>query len=809
MQAAAKIPFQIKSNLSIAIKSVLLGTVLSGMGHTVLAAEIKSTIEKTQQIQIHGGSLDQALALFAGQTGSELSYDPALVKGKKTQGLNGKYTFEQGITQLLKGTGLTLIKRQDGTWGIIDSNNQLREVGQLPSINSTASNSIKNNHQVAQLPVIQLSSEDKSSYAAKKVSIGKTEQSIKEIPQSVSVITQQQIKDQGFTTIAETLNQATGVTAYGYSGSENYQIRFAAANIQINGVPQADNISNEDPALYETIEVLRGPSGLLTGSGDPSGSINFIRKRPTLEPYGSFAISGGSWGSHREEFDVSNKLNESGSLRGRLIAVQNTTGKFRDAEKDDDKATIYAAFDYDLTDRATFGVSGTYINENYINFWGLPLDHNGHVPSRKSFVGYNVPSKRDQKQFSADFKYQFDDGWVAKAAYNHNEVDHKNFGMYSYAPLDENGLTTAGVGHIQQTFTNTSFDINLSGPFHFLNREHQLLLGYNQWENDSLSGFKYVAVPNWDVLHNHDFGAYVNTNISDKNRTVTKQSGFYTAAKIKLLDPLTLTLGGRWTDYTNQSQALKANNEFTPYAGLIWDINPEWSWYASYADSFVPQSELDYTGKILDPRVGWQIETGLKAELFDGAVNATTAIFQIRDKNRATLDQDHIGCNTDTGECYRAAGEVQARGFEFEITGKVTPHLNITTGYTYNDIKYLSDTDPENVGQRYSPDTIPKQLFKLWSLYKFDQQQFSGVFDGLDMGLGMQAQSGLYNSSLKQSGFSIVSARVGYQIDSHWQASLQINNLFDKTYFNYPGNSIFYNIYGAPRNFMLTLSAKY
>ncbi|MFU8927155.1 TonB-dependent siderophore receptor [Acinetobacter puyangensis] len=778
--------------------------------------------ETTYAIQIPAQRLDLALQSLAQQSGTQILFVTKAVNNYQSETLNQELTVEQALQQLLKGKNLQIKKIADNKFSIVEGQPQARNMGQLKPIDVNIRGVANTSNTALQLPLITVNAEDHTSYAAKKVSIGKTEQSLKEIPQSVSVITQQQIEDQGFTTIADTLNQATGVVSYGYAGSENYQVRFAAANVQVNGIPQSNNISNEDPALYERIEVLRGPSGLLTGSGAPSGSINFVRKRPMQDNTGSIAVSAGSWGSYRSEFDANVQLTEDARLRGRFVGVYNHQGEFYDNAQDDAKTTAYGVVEYQLTDQATLGISATHIDEDYINYWGLPLDHNGHVPDKKYYVGYNRLSHREQNQYTIDFNYDFDNQWNAKIAYNQNKLQFTNYGAYATAPLDSAGLTSVAVGHVQQDYRHKNLDVNLTGPIHFFGQEHQLLLGYNQWESEYFGGARYNFASNWDVLNNHSYDSVVNTNILSKSNDITKQSGFYASAKIKLIAPLTLILGGRWSDYRQKSRTVAAttsawrasaantNNEFTPYAGLVWDINDQLTWYASYADSFVPQTEQTYQGKTLDPRIGWQIETGIKADFFNGALNTSMAVFQIRDKNRAMLDSEHIGCGgTTTGQCYKAAGEVQARGIEFEVSGKPTPNLNLTAGYTYNDLKYLSDNNVENIGKRFAADTIPKQLFKLWSVYSFDQQYFSGYLNHWHIGLGLQAQSSLYNTTMQRSGFTVFSTKIGYQINPNWQAALQINNVFDKTYLNNPGTTFYYNIYGEPRNFMLTLRAKY
>lgn len=794
-------------------------------GAILYSSQALASGQEVQHYQIQPTTLRQALNAFALQSDVTISINSDQLNDLTSQGLSGQYTVDQGFAELLKNTDFQVQKSGNG-YVLIKKPKiqqpQVRNMGQLKPIDVDATGTVRTvNSDAVQLPVITIKAEDEKSYAVKKVTIGKTEQTLKEIPQSVSVMTQNQIEDQGFTSIAKALNQVTGVTTTGEIGRELYQIRFAAANTQVNGVSWSESPSNEDPALFERIEILKGPSSLLTGSGEPSGSINFVRKRPTVNSQGSIAISGGSWGSYRSEFDASSPFTQDSRLRGRLVAVQNSQGKHYKHAKNDEKSTIYGVIEYDVVENATLGLSSTYVKEKYINNWGLPFNHLDQVPDQKEFVGYNKHSDKEQKEFAVDFQYTFDSGWIGKIAYNHRELENQYYGLFAFSKLDASGKADAGIGYVDWDRTEKNFDIHLTGPINFLNREHRLLIGYNASKDNDLSGNAYAYPTQVDLLNQHDYSDIVNKSITSRTDNLNKKSGFYTSAQIKILEPLTLTLGGRWSDYKPKSRTIgntttawvegkaKVKNEFTPYAGLVWDLNDQFTWYASYAESFVPQTSQNHLGEALDPRIGWQIETGLKADFLDGALNATAAIFQIRDKNRAVVDPLHTGCSGRGGICYEAAGEVQSRGVELEITGKPTPNLNMIAGYTYNNLEYLSDNNAANIGKRFSPDVIPKQTFKLWSVYQFDEQLFSGVLNGLDIGVGLQAQSDVYTTDIKQSGYATVNARIGYQINQNWQASLQVNNILDKTYLYYPGYASYYNIYGEPRNFMLTLRAKY
>lgn len=804
------------SVLQRAVQGAILLLAVAGttFGHAPLALAESNSVEAARHYQVKAGPLDSALGDFAGAAGVSITVPPALVSGKHSSGLSGSYTTQQGFDTLLAGSGLQAVESSKGVF-------VLQKAKSLGS---------DKNGSASTLPEVSVSAraernavtEGSGTYAAKAVTIGKTEQTLREIPQSVSVMTRQQMNDQNFTTVGEALNQMTGVRGYGYERGESFMIRGYTANTQFNGVPQQDTSRHYDLALYDRVEVLRGPSGLMTGSGEPGGTINYVLKRPQ-DVLTISAVAGlGSWDQQRAEFDVGGPLNADGSLRGRTVMVYQDQDRFYDVGMNRDKL-LYGVLEYDLTPNTTLGLWASYSDRDYKTFWGLPTYSDGSLPSRRStFVGIDKNAEDEDKNIAVDFKHKFDSGWVAKGVYSYKNNQYAGYGVYASTPVNTvTGLSNVNVGFIDTETTWRSMDFNLSGPVELFGRIHTLTVGYNKAEYDYLGGSRYSSATNQSPLTNHNWDSVLNTNILSKGQTYTEQSGFYASAKIKMLDSLSLILGGRWTDFSSKNRTgwpnktawqhsnANTDGEFTPYGGLVWDIDQQVTWYASYADTFVPQTNFDASGKVLDPRVGWQVETGLKGEFLDGRLNASVALFRIRDKNRAMVDSANIGCGgTSTGTCYTQAGEVESQGVEFEVTGQPRENLNLSVGYTYNQARFRSDSTAD-AGDRFAANQIPEHMFKFWSQYRFDGSTFSGALNGWSVGAGVQAQSDMYTDTARQGSYAIASAKLGYQIDQHWDLSLTVNNLFDRKYLQYPGNTMFYNIYGTPRNALLMVRWKY
>lgn len=803
--------------ISVAVFSILPVTLLCLAPRGAQAQDVP--LPQTRVYAVAAGNLQAVLSAFGQASGLMISYSAQDIAGKHSAGVNGRYAAKDALAAVLAGTGLGAIAQSNGGYSVVPLPGNSGAAVELAPVSVVGSGNL-------------VTTDGVPSYASPAVSMFKGATSLRDIPQSVSVLTRQQMDDQNLTTAAAALNQVTGVSTTGYDRTESIMVRGYAANAQTDGVPVVGMTNNPftDMALYDRVEVLRGPSGLLTGSGEPGGTVNFVRKRPYAELGGSGSLSTGSNNRRRGEIDLNTPLNQDGSLRARTVLVRHDEDKFYDDAKSRDEVA-YGIVEYDLTPNTTLGVSGTYSKWTTNTFWGLPLMSDGSLPSRRTFMGSDQDSIYRIKETSADLTHRFANDWTARAAYGHRELDGDYLGIVTTAPVDVTtgrADTSSAYGYYQKQTKWDSADFNVTGPFSAFGQRHKLTVGYNLSKSDNLLGSTSFSAKNWDVFNDHDYSALINRNVTSRRQTVTEQSGLYTSAQIALADPLKLVLGGRWTSYRSKSRTVaatntdwvrsagKASKEFTPYGGLLWDVNDRVTLYASYADTFVPQTQEDYQGNVLDPRVGWQTEVGAKVQLVEDRLFFNVALYRIRDKNRSMVDGDHVGCGgSSTGACYRSAGQVQSDGIDLELVGKITPNWDISAGYTYTRAKYLSDSNADNVGKRFNADLIPRQMFKLWTNYSFSPEDFGGALHGWSVGGGMNAQSDIYTSSARQGGvmrgggYAVFSARVGYRINANWDASLLVTNLFDRTYLRNVGYGGFLNFYGDPRAAIVSVRGRF
>jgi outer-membrane receptor for ferric coprogen and ferric-rhodotorulic acid len=750
--------------------------------------------------------LERSLAQAARRAGLQLLMPAEGLRDLQAPALRGEHRFDDAMTELLRGTPWRA--RVEGGSVVIEPTSKGAGDGAvtLPSVSVQARRAAS------------ATTEGNGRYAAQAVTLGKGEVAWREIPQSVSVMTRQQIADQQFTSVAEVMNQMTGTRAEGYERQEVILIRGFNVNPQYDGVPQQGLFSHGDLALYDRIEVLRGPSGLLSGTGEPGGTVNYVRKRPRPAFAVEGALSAGSWNRWRTELDVTGPLTESRAVRGRVVAVLQDGDRHYDLGRNRDKI-LYGAVDVDLGENTVLGLGATATRRDYVVNWGLPLYGDGRLPGRGAFVGLDENSSEEGSHLVVDLTHRFANEWALRAAVQRRETKAAYLGGYGVSTIDvATGLGDLFAEYDDNRSTWNSLDLNLTGPFTFAGRRHELTLGYNRSRRDNPWGYAGQSLAGRALLTDHELAGALQREASSASETFTRQAGFYAATRLKLADPLTLSLGGRWTDYVSRSRNTyptatawaegddKVDNEFTPYLGLVWDVKPGVSLYASYADIFVPQTQKDYTGRMLEPRVGWQVEAGAKAELLDGRLNASVAVFRVRDSHRALLDPDHTNCTG--GSCYRAAGEVQSQGWEAEAVGRLSPGWDVSAGYTYVRAEYRSDADPANVGQRFGSDATPVHLLRVWTQYR-PASDGGAQARGWVVGAGAHVQSNMYTSAVRQGGYATVMAKLGYRLSPQLEATVVLNNLFDRTYLVTPGFDSFYNLYGDPRNVMVTLRGSF
>ncbi len=667
------------------------------------------------------------------------------------------------------------------------------------------------------------------SYTTGAVSIGKgAAQSLRETPQSVSVVTRQVMDDKNLTSLSEVLEDTPGMSfQYRNFGGHVYTSRgfsLLAESFLVDGIGgqgyQITGWMQPDMAIYDRVEVLRGASGLLVGAGQPGGAVNLVRKRPTAENKFSITTRAGSWDQYRVDLDGSGKLNDSGTLRGRMVAAYDDSGSYLDG-RDSRTPLLYGIVEADVTDNTTLTMS-LRRQEQVINgysIYGLPRYSNGQSLGLSRSTNLAQDWNRlesDMTEVFTEIEHRFNDDWKSRTSLTYSQGGFDQ--AIAYARGAVNPTTLAG-----STFQNTLFrkdEVNsiglnsqLEGNINAFGLNHQLTLGadWSKQESNTKQATVRTASPiNIFNVNQNAFAKPARPAWGNDIDMTEERAGLYANARIHLSEPLSVVLGSRlsWYDYKYDVKTGAANSyeskqtqEFTPFAGLIYDINDNWSWYASYADIFTPQADfVDVAGSPLDPAVGSNYETGFKGELFDKRLNLSMALFYIKQKDVAAVDLSadaaSVFCPTSSdGSCYVQDGIKRSKGVEIEASGEVLPGLQVFGGYTYNMLRNNGDAEVAY--------ETPKHMLRLNTSYNLP-----GAWNRLTLGAGVSADSGYEvpsNDQLGVAGRAIWDARASWKLDENWRVSLNAENLFDRKYYTTAVATDRSNVYGEPRSYVLTL----
>ncbi len=649
----------------------------------------------------------------------------------------------------------------------------------------------------------------------------------RDVPQSISVITQQRMQDQQLQTVTDVLNNTTGITSnlVDSERSEYYSRGFKITNFTFDGIPtsvgDAWNYGDaaSDTAIYDRIEVVRGATGLMTGAGSPSASVNMVRKHADSKEFtGTVSAGYGSWNKQRYVADVSGPLNEDGSVRGRVVTGYQDQDSWLDRYHKS-KKFLYGVVDADITDRTTLSLGYDYEDADTGNptWGGLPIfysngsltHYNRSLNSSADWTSYDTNARK----VYADLAHNFDNGWNFHVNGTHSENTFSDNLLYVMDYPDQStGEGVTGYGSMDRGKRElTSVDGYASGPFKLLGRRHQLMAGisYSRQHNATYSQDGITDPDNYNIAAS-DMGAFNNNwngNIAEPEwqgwylnaDDVIRQKSAYTAARFSLADPLALIVGARYTQWsTNGSSGDMEKNNITPYAGLVYDINDTWSAYASYTSIFQPQTYRDSAGRYLSPVTGKSYETGLKSAWLDGRLTASVAVFRI-EQNSVGTGQNGVYVNNSSEQAYTATKGARSKGAEFELNGAVTDNLQLTFGAT----RYVA-RDKEG---RYNPDQ-PQTDFKLFTRYQLP------TLPDLAIGGGINWQNRVFENltapdgstqRVYQSSYPLANLFARYQVNKQVAIQANVNNLFDRTYYAYMNNYV----YGEPRNFSVSLSYQF
>ncbi len=666
-------------------------------------------------------------------------------------------------------------------------------------------------------------SEKSKSYTVKSsASATRLNTTLRETPQSISVITRALMDDFKLTNINDVLDYATGIKVERLETDRTYYTARGSdiTNFQIDGIGTPFTyglvFGDIDVAAYDRIEILRGANGLLSGTGNPSATINFIRKRPTAEFQAKVDVSAGSWNNQRLDVDVSGPLNKAGNVRGRLVLAKQNSDSYLD-RKSFERNVAYGIIEADISDTTTVALGHTWQqHDSSGNMWGsLPLlyadgSERNYKTSDSTAPNWSYWNTTTNITF-AELSHYFNNEWKLKAQLTRKETLSDSQLLYIFG--NENKATGTGLsaqgGQYQDRIYETIADAYFSGPFSLAGRNHELVIG-SSWsrtsatEVEKTADFGVMALTSFDNAASMDLPTFnVSGNYANLNN---KRLNSYLASKFNVSDSLKLTTGANMLSYTLEGtsygavQNAEANNKITPYVGAVYKLNPQHSLYASYTGIYNPQVLLDANLQPLAPIEGKNYETGIKSELFNNKLNTSLSLFNNMQKN--------VGQQTGNMGAVAIYQSIDAntKGYELDIAGEPVSGLNVNAGFT----RLMSLRNDQDAHVR--PYT-PRQMAHLNAVYKLPQ------LEQLKVGASVYWQSEVYadittstgvTSRYTQDSYATLNLMANYAFDAHWSAALNLNNITNEKYLaSLMWAGFGQSYYAAPRSGMLTLSWKY
>lgn len=660
--------------------------------------------------------------------------------------------------------------------------------------------------------------------------------SLKETPQSVTLVTAQLISDKNLHSMEAVLNHTPGVTMVG-DASENSQIFVRGyaldTGVQIDGLitTSASHVYSGsmdqglDPVIAERVEVLKGAAGILSGLGEPSATVNFIRKRPSREQKFSSSASVGSWDSYRLSADVSSALNETGTVKGRAVAAVQQQDSFVDRYQRRSQV-FYGVVETSLAEATELSLLADYQQNNTdgVFNWnsnpafytdGSPVELGRNFSTSQPWTYWDV----SQHSLMAELKHRFNNGWSLYSAYRFGHATINALAFYPGDYIDKSSGAFVGVwdktnAALHDRISDThSFNLYSTGEFSLFGQDHSAVVGFNAGKNlfDNVNYNSDTSDPKLKIYHLRDAGNFAAPAIpaspSNGRRSEQRQSGVYGTVRLTLAEPLKLMLGGRLSNWSYQDQdligttnpaSLDNSGIFIPYVGLVYDLTEQLALYSSKTEIFKPGSYFGADGNLLPPAEGSNIEAGIKGAFFAGALNMSAAIYRTqkdREPEFAGLGQLPNGY-----WIYQSVDGITTDGYELELAGQLTDDLTLSGGYTRN----TAEDKQGQLRQTY----LPAQVLKLMAKY-----DLSATVADLDLAVSWRWQSDSYyegNIRLtppvpyrqQQPAYSVLDLMLNYQLSPQLSVQLNLNNVLDQHYYRSMWG---YADHGEPRNGNLTL----
>ena len=640
--------------------------------------------------------------------------------------------------------------------------------------------------------------------------------SLKETPQSITILDDRAMDLYDASGTNDALKMMNGIDVQEYETNRtSYNARgFEIQLTQVDGLGTSNDygtvLGQQDTFLFERIELVRGANGLLTGVGNSSGTINYVRKRPTNEDEAEILFTLGSYNQVRLGVDGNKVLTSDGRWAGRVVAVQeNKNSHIRDLETR--RTSLYWVVDGQVGDSGILTFGSSFQNsEQDSPMWGsltLNYANGGYADfdvSSSPSADWTYWNSKSRNTF-VEYLHDLGSGWEAKASVHANSYDGQSRLLYAYTLGGGlNDDNTGLVGWPYAGYTEKSslvFDLNLSGDFEAFGNYHSVLVGVSQIEDENttynrpvLSG-GFLPYPAFDEYDGDDYPE-PEFGLKEKRGDGEKSlSRFYASSRFGLSDTLNLIAGVNVIKLKREGSSIYGSTtestrypdleEASPYAGLTWDVSDDLTTYVSYSDIYQNQDNGDINGDYLDPMKGVNYEAGAKAEFLNDRVLATFAVFKAEQQGVAI-----VGGQREDSTTYYVPADVNSKGFEAEIAGEVTEDSNLAVGVTR---LRVTDDNGDNTST-----WIPRTVWKA----RYDS--VLPFAPAVRLGAKATWKSDAYKENAnKQDAYMVVDTFAAYTFNDQAKLKLNVDNILNEKYVTGIQSGA---IYGAPSNANLTFN---
>lgn len=611
--------------------------------------------------------------------------------------------------------------------------------------------------------------------------------SAKDLPQSISTISNEQLTQFDLSDVNQALEYSSGVNVQRVETERTYFTArgYKITNFQYDGVglPLTDGLlrGGIDTAMFERIEVLSGANGITSAYGDPSATVNFVRKKPQDAFTGDLSFVSGSWNQLRAQADVTGTLAE--GVRGRAVAVGDSGDSYLDRYHRK-TGLLYGVVDYDLSadTLVTLGASQQAQRTDSPSWGALPIVYSDGSPTdylRTTNTGPEWAYTNNSTQMLfAELTHYLNYNWEAHLQVQQFETESDSQLFFITTTEDrDTGAGLKGRGSAYEVSTEQSvFDLYAQGYLMIGRRDLELVSGLqlSGSKTDDLSTASELGEVAVESLRTWDGDIEKPEFSGGSSGRDLEQMVFslYSTARLDVTDDVLLTAGIRLMNLDIQGESYseqvdtQIKNEVVPYLGVVYNLTEAIATYASATRIFSPQEtdKVNQAGQLLGPESGDAYEVGIKLDLFNKAALASAGVFKTEKTNVAEI----AGISNETGRPFYSAGdEYFSQGYELQLSGMISTSVAVNSSYTH--VK-ITDGDGQSI-RTFNPE----KTFRLTSLYS------SG--SGIGLGFSLRWQDEIQARSVNQGAYTLLDAMASYEIINNITLRANATNIADSKYY--------------------------